>query len=78
MANVKTVHHENPDRLLRVAEAACLVGLSRATIYKLIAQKAFPVPLRVSAGSVRIPLSEVQSWIASHPRPTGDGERRAG
>ena len=63
-------------RLLRVSEVAVLVGLKRPTIYKRLRAGDFPVPLKISPGAVRWPLSEIEEWIASRPRATGEGGRR--
>ena len=65
------------NQLLRVAEVAELVGLKRPTIYKRLKAGDFPVPLRISPGAVRWPLAEVEAWIATRPRATGEGGRRA-
>ena len=65
------------NQLLRVSEVAELVGLKRPTIYKRLKAGDFPVPLRISPGAVRWPLSEVAAWIATRPRATGEGGRQA-
>ena len=41
------------DRLLRLRDVMGIAGLSRVTIYRLIARGEFPVGVRVSTGGVR-------------------------
>lgn len=60
------VHHENRpiERLIRIDEVKRLTGISTATLYRKIAAKEFPRPVRLGAVARAWPLSEVQSWIA--------------
>jgi excisionase family DNA binding protein len=58
----------SPRILLRVQEAADLLGLSRATMYELLASnKQIPV-VRIGR-AVRIPLAGLQTWV---DQQTGD------
>jgi len=50
--------------LLRPAEAARLLGVSRAKVYDLIAQDKLPGVVRAT-GSIRISRSALDRWIAS-------------
>jgi predicted DNA-binding transcriptional regulator AlpA len=56
-----------PDRLLKLPQVCDMIGRSRASIYRDVATKAFPEPLKVG-GSSRWLLSEVQAYIAQLPR----------
>jgi prophage regulatory protein len=60
------VQHENRpvERLIRIDEVKRLTGLSTATLYRKIAAKEFPRPVRLGAVARAWPLSEVQDWIA--------------
>jgi len=60
------------ERLIRIGEVKRLTGLSTATLYRKIAAKEFPRPVRLGVVSRAWPLSEVQNWIA------GRMERRGG
>jgi len=51
-----------PPRLLRLPEVIARVGLSRASIYRLIQQSDFPAPKRIGAAS-RWREDEVSAWI---------------
>lgn len=59
-------------RLIRITEVVALVGLARATIYKLMSQpeSGFPQAVKLTDSTARgAPvawvLSEVQSWVES-------------
>ncbi len=51
-------------RLLRIAEVTALVGLSRATVYRLIDSGGFPRPVRLSPGRVAWVRREVEDWMS--------------
>ena len=55
------------DRLIPVREAAQLCGISRATIYRWVAENRFPSPVRIGGRAVRWRINEVTDWIASRP-----------
>jgi prophage regulatory protein len=61
------VQYENrpSERLIRIAEVKRLTGLSTATLYRKIAAKEFPRPVRLGVVARAWPLSEVQNWIAT-------------
>jgi predicted DNA-binding transcriptional regulator AlpA len=48
--------------LLRLKEVCRLFGVSRATVYKRVAEKTFPAPLRISERSVRWRMAELADW----------------
>lgn len=52
------------DRLMRRSEVQSDTGLSRTSLYRLIAAKDFPSQIRLSANSVAWLRSEVDTWIA--------------
>ena len=58
------------DRLLRRREVEELVGLSRASIYRLRRSGGFPRPVRVSSTAVRWRESDIHAWIQSRPTAT--------
>ena len=62
-----TTDTENPspdqiDRLLTLEEVRRIIGLSSATLYRLIARGQFPSPIRIGRTS-RWPESEVSSFV---------------
>lgn len=60
--------------LLRVPEAAQLLGLSRATLYALLAEDN-QIPVVRIGRSVRIPLAGLQQWVDQR---TEDWRRESG
>jgi len=72
-------------RLLRITEVLSISGLTRATLYREIAQHDFPAPLRISARSVAWLQDEVMQWVesriqlraADQQAEAGNGRKRA-
>ena len=60
------------EKLLRRREVEEQTGLSRASIYRLIADGEFPRPVRVSATGVRWKASDISAWIQSRPLSTSE------
>ncbi len=52
-------------RIIRIKETCNYVGMSRATIYRLIAQEKFPAPVKIGAQAVGWELSELDKWADS-------------
>jgi len=53
------------ERLMRRREVQRMTGLSRSSLYRLIASKEFPPPIKLSEKCVAWLESEVSEWIAS-------------
>ena len=60
------------DRLLNRAEVETKTGLGRSTIYRVMREGLFPVPIRVGPRAVRWPEHELAAWLARRPRATGE------
>ena len=60
------------DRLLRRREVERITGVSRASIYRLMRNGSFPLPVRVGSTAVRWKESDIADWIESRPLATGD------
>jgi len=58
-----------PNALLRLKDVCRLVGLSRSSIYKRVADGTFPRPLRVSERSVRWRMQDLQEWTTGLAEP---------
>jgi len=56
------------DELLRVDEAARLLGLSVGTVYHLIAQRRIPC-IKLSQRCVRFSLPKIRQWLAELSEP---------
>jgi prophage regulatory protein len=53
----------NEERMLRLKELIKVVGLSRSTIYALIANNKFPKPIHLTPHTSVWRLSVINSWI---------------
>ncbi|MXY22213.1 MAG: AlpA family phage regulatory protein [Dehalococcoidia bacterium] len=60
------------NRLLNRGEVEDFVGLSTSSLYRLMRGDSFPLPIRVGQRAVRWPEKEINEWLESRPRATGD------
>ena len=60
------------DRLLTRRDVEKWCQIARTTIYRLMRAGQFPEPIRIGPRAVRWLRSEVEAWLASRPRATGD------
>jgi excisionase family DNA binding protein len=58
---------EPDDRLLKVSETCTLLGLSRATVYRLITDNAIPI-VRIG-GTIRFRYRALLLWMQEHETP---------
>lgn len=56
------------ERLLKRREVEQVTGLSRASIYRLMAIREFPCPVKVGLRSVAWRSSDVETWFANRPK----------
>ena len=56
------------DKHLRRRDVENLTGLSRSSIYDLMANGAFPRPVRLSRRAVAWPESIIADWLAQRPK----------
>lgn len=61
------------DRLLRRREVETRTALSRSAIYRLMRCGEFPVPVKIGPRAVRWSVHEIELWLATRPRATGEG-----
>ena len=54
-------------RLIRVPEVLALIGVSRSTLYAMVAEGQFPRPVKIGHRSVGWPARDVQSWLDNRP-----------
>lgn len=68
---------EDKDRLLKVPEAAALLGISPLSLYRFISQGRLPV-VRISARCVRFSRAQLLEWIEglTHTAERIPGNRR--
>ena len=55
-------------RILRLPEVLARVGLSRSTVYQLMAVGDFPASVRLTPNSVGWRSDDIDAWIASRVR----------
>ena len=60
------------ETLIGRQEVERMVGLSRSTIYDKMRAGTFPLPLKIGAKAVRWRTSEIEEWVNSHERATGN------
>ena len=60
------------------AQVEQVTGLSRTSVYRLMRKGRFPTPVRIGDRAVRWDADELNRWIESRPRATGDGPRANG
>ena len=58
--------------LLKIHEVEKMTSLSRSTLYVMMRSGDFPEPLKLGQRAVRWRASEVQDWLDTRPRATGD------
>ncbi len=62
--------------LLTRKQVSARCQLARTTVYRLMRSGEFPEPVRVGVRAVRWREAEIDEWLASRPRSSGDGIRR--
>lgn len=55
---------------VRMPKLRQMTGLGRTTIYRLMAQKLFPSPVRLGPRAVGWRLSDIAAWSAARPVAT--------
>ena len=58
---------DNQKHIIRLRQVLAQVGLSRATVYKMIGRSEFPKPVQIGQRSVGWLTEEVNSWLRSRP-----------
>ena len=64
-------------KILRHSEVVACVGLSSATLYRLISRGAFPRPVRISTRLTGWRSDEVEEWLTSRPYTAPESPGRA-
>ena len=59
------------DELMTRPDVEALLGLSRASIYRLMRGGHLPEPIRIGLRAVRWRRSEIEAYLAGCPRATG-------
>ena len=64
-------------KILRCDEVVARVGLSPATLYRLISRGAFPRPVRIGVRATGWRSDEIDDWLASRPYTAPESPGRA-
>ena len=56
-----TITH--PISVLRLPEVQSKTGLARSTIYKMMSEGKFPIPIKITSKAVAWPSMEIDDWI---------------
>lgn len=56
--------HRSAERLIRIGAVAARIGLSRATIYRMVEAGKFPAPVRITSRCIAWPESAVNDWVS--------------
>ncbi|HCW91768.1 MAG TPA: AlpA family transcriptional regulator [Marinobacter sp.] len=59
-------------RVLRIKQVMELTGLARATVYKYIHERNFPLPVSLVGASVGWVRAEIEYWLASCAEDSSD------
>ena len=60
------------DELLTRRDVEKRCRIARTTIYRLMRVGQFPEPIRIGPRAVRWSQREIEAWLASRPRATGE------
>lgn len=55
-------------KLLNYNEVAEVLGVSRATVERMVLRGQFIQPLHITSGTVRFDADELDAWLAARPR----------
>ena len=64
-------------KILRLPALLARVGLSPATLYRMISSGAFPRPVRIGVRATGWRSDEVDEWLASRPYTAPESPGRA-
>jgi len=66
---VTSAHRPSADTspFLRIWGVTRMTGLGRSTIYRLVAQEKFPLPVRLASRAVAWRRSDVEQWSEARP-----------
>ncbi len=62
-------------RIVRMRELIRTTGVSRSTIYRLIADGLFPAPLKLSKSAIGWTSAAIQNWLCEREQASLRGQR---
>ena len=58
-------------RLITMREVLRICALGRSTVYRLMAARQFPQPVKIGRRGVRWRVSDIEEWVQSRPPANG-------
>jgi len=58
-------------RLLRIRDVLAIIGVSRASLYRLLQSGQFPRPVKISERAIAWREQEIAEWVETRPRLGG-------
>jgi prophage regulatory protein len=65
-----TASEDAPSLLLRLPAVMKLTGLGRSTIYRMVAERRFPTPVRITNRAVAWRRTDLDQWSEARPAAT--------
>jgi len=69
-ANASIASDDAPSLLLRLPAVMKLTGLGRSTIYRMVAERRFPTPVRITNRAVAWRRADLDQWSEARPAAT--------
>lgn len=66
----KIAADDAPSLLLRLPAVMRLTGLGRSTIYRMVAERRFPTPVRITNRAVAWRRADLDQWSEARPAAT--------
>jgi len=63
-------HAFRPGTLIRISDVWDLIGTSRSTIYRWVAEGNFPAPVRISEKAIRWKVDNIEAWPGAIKQPS--------
>lgn len=63
------------ERMVRWPEVKHRTGLSRTTTWRMIRNKKFPAPIKLSDHAIGWRLSDLDAWFASRQESSAEGQQ---
>jgi len=69
-ATTSTGDDDSPSVLLRLPAVMKLTGLGRSTIYRMVSERRFPCPVRITKRAVAWRRVDLDQWSEARPAAT--------
>jgi len=69
-AAARNASEDAPPLLLRLPAVMKLTGLGRSTIYRMVAERRFPTPVRITNRAVAWRRADLDQWSEARPAAT--------